>query len=47
MDKENVIHIYTETDSRIYKTNLWIPVGRGMGEGQDRPMKLRDTNYYV
>ena len=43
MDKENVIHIYTETDSRIYKTNLWIP----MGEGKDTPMKLRDTNYYV
>ena len=27
-------YIYTiETDSEIYKTNLWLPVGRGKGEG--------------
>ena len=32
-----------ETDSHTQKTQL--PVGKG--EGQDRGMRLRDTNYYV
>lgn len=41
-------HIYkTETDSQVQKTNQWIPVGRGSGEGQDSGMELRDTNYCV
>ena len=34
-----------ETDSQIDRTNQWLPVGRGKGEGQDRSKGLTGTSY--
>ena len=36
-----------ETDSQVQRTNQWLPVGRGKGEGHDRGGRLRGTNSYV
>ena len=36
-----------ETDSQVWKTQKWLPVGRGKWEGHDRGRRLRGTNYYV
>ena len=36
-----------QKDSQIQKTNLWLPKGRGKGEGQIRGMVLTGTNYYI
>ena len=36
-----------ETDLQTYKTNLWLPKGRGKGDGQIRCMGLTDTNSYT
>ena len=37
----------TETDSQTQKTNLWLPKGKGFGEGEIRSMGLTDTDYYT
>ena len=37
----------TETDSQTQKTDLWLPKGRGRGEGQIRNMGLTGTNDYA
>ena len=37
----------TETDSQIQKTNQWIPVWRGKGEGAGQAYVIKNTNYYV
>ena len=37
----------TETDPQTSKTSLWLPVRRGLEEGQDRAMGLRGTNCYA
>ena len=37
----------TEIDSQIQKTNLWLPKGKGGGEGQISDLGLTDTNYYI
>ena len=34
-------------ETQIQKTNLWLPKGKGKGEGQIRDMALTDTNYYI
>ena len=38
--KQKKTHKYREQTKRL-------PVERGWGEGRDRSMGLRDTNYYV
>ena len=41
-------HIYeTETDSQIQSTDLWLPRGRGVGEGWIGSLGLADANYYI
>ena len=35
----------TETDSQ--RTDLWLPRGRGMGEGWSGSLGLADANYYI
>ena len=37
----------TETDSEIQKTNLWLPKGKGWGNGWIGSLGLADTNYYI
>ena len=39
------MYMQNRTDSQIQKTNLWLPKGQGNGEGQDRGMELRYTNF--
>ena len=37
----------TETDSQTQKTDLWLPRGRGAGEGWSGSLGLADANYYI
>ena len=37
----------TETDSQTQRTDLWLPVGRGMEEGWTGSLGLADENYYI
>ena len=37
----------TETDSQTQKTDLWLPRGRGVGEGWSGSLGLADANYYI
>ena len=37
----------TETDSQTEKTNLWLPEGKGGGEGYLRRLGLTYTHYYI
>ena len=32
---------------RIQRTDLWLPVRRGEGGGQEKRRRLRDADYYV
>ena len=43
------MNVYTKQkqDSQIEKANLWLPKGRGKGEGQIRSIELTDTNCYI
>ena len=34
-------------DSQIEKTNSWLPVGRGKGEGKDKDRKVRCEIYCI
>ena len=36
-----------KTDSQIYRTNQWLPVGRGQEGGANKGRGLRGTKYYV
>ena len=46
--KDNkVVNIIKKEDHRYKRTNQWLLVGRGKGEGQYRSRGVRDTNYYV
>ena len=45
--KQAGVYKKTEANSQIQRTNQWLPVGRGKGEGQDKGRGLRDTNYVV
>lgn len=47
--KNNKINVYnkTQTNSQIQRTNYWLLVRRGNGEGQNRGTRLRDTNYCI
>ena len=36
-----------ETDSEIWKTNLWSPKGKGWGTGWIGSLELAGTNYYI
>ena len=41
-------HIYeTETDSKTQRIDLWLPRGRGGGEGWIGGLGLADANYYI
>ena len=33
-----------ETDSQTRRTDLWLPRGRGVGEGRSRSLGLADAN---
>ena len=35
-----------ETDSQTYRTDLWLPSGKGKG-GRTESLRLADVNYYV
>ena len=37
----------TETDSQTYRSDLWLPRGRGLGEGKIGSFRLADPNYYI
>ena len=37
----------TETDSQTQRTDLWLPRGRGVGEGCTGRLGLADANYYM
>ena len=37
----------TETDSLTKRTDLWLPRGRGVGEGWSGNLGLADANYYI
>ena len=37
----------TETDSQSERTDLWLPRGRGVGEGRTGSLGLAGTNYYI
>ena len=39
-------YIHKQTQGYTKQT-CGYPWGEGMGRGQDTPMKLRDTNYYI
>ena len=36
-----------ETDSQIYRTELELPRGRGVGDGRLGSLKLAVANYYI
>ena len=36
-----------EADSQTWRTDLWLPRGRGVGEGWSRNLGLADANYYM
>ena len=41
-------YTYIQKQTQGYtKQTCGYPWGEGMGRGQDTPMKLRDTNYYI
>ena len=35
-----------ETDSQTYRTDLWLPSGKGK-EGRTESLRLADVNYYA
>ena len=37
----------TEADSQTYRTDLWLPRGRGVAEGWIGSLGSADANYYV
>ena len=37
----------TERDSQLQTTNLWLPKGKGGGEGWTRNLRLTYTHYYI
>ena len=37
----------TETDSHTWKTESWLPRGKGLGEGWTERAGLVDANYYM
>ena len=37
----------TEADSQLQRTNLWLPVGKGCGEGQIGSLGLTCTYWYI
>ena len=49
LNQKNKTNVYnkTEIDSRYRKKASGYQWGEGSGEGQDRGMGLKDTNYYV
>ena len=36
-----------ETDSQMYRTDLWLPRGRGVGEGRNEISGLAEANYCI
>ena len=44
-DTDEPVH-ETETDSRIQRTDLWLPKGRGSREGRIGSLGLADANSY-
>ena len=36
-----------ETDSQTQKTELWLPMGQGEGEGWNGSLGLVNANYYT
>ena len=43
----NLFQKKTETDFETQKTNLGLPIGKGVGKGYLRSLGLADTNYYI
>ena len=37
----------TETDSQTWRTDLWLPRGRGLGEGWGGSLGLAEANNYI
>ena len=37
----------TETDSQTYRTDLWLPKGKGSGGGKNWEFGLAEANYYI
>ena len=41
-------HVYeTEADSQTWRRELWLPRGKGMGEGERGSLGLVDVSYYI
>ena len=43
----NEIIYETETESQIYRTNLWLPKERELGDGRTGSLGLAAANYYI
>ena len=37
----------TETDSRTWRTDLWLPMGKGLEERWTGSLGLAGANYYI
>ena len=37
----------TETESQTQRTDLWLPMGRGLEDGWIGRLGLADANYYI
>ena len=45
--KHDTNELIYETDSQTERTDLWLPRGRGAGEGWTGNLGLADANYYI
>ena len=47
MIQKNLSMKETHRQNRFYRTNLWLPRGRGWGKELSRDLDLASANYYV
>ena len=43
----NELTYEAEADSQTQRTDLWLPRGKGLGEGWTGNLGLTDANYYI